>query len=555
MNRKKYFTLFTGLLFAASFQSYGADSNVTLTPKQIPGKAKEYFNAPTSGYGDSNVQTHLRLDVKDNTKAIHFIRDNNDPYVITKTYELKNANPYALRVYLQAVLYARRVGENRTNVDALKFNDGRGLLIVSAEDYRFTDSTNGDSIDTIVEKLDKPGMAASGGRPKFIYFPKVNAAANLAGMVKNVGATGNDVEFESGVDTILVDGQLNALFIAAPFWSWKHIKEMVEQYDRPMPEVRISYKVVEIFAENDDKIGVDFQSWKNNDGADFFSAGGRYRNNWAQTFAGGIDGSHSSKTEFFNFNPKWNSKYIDFLTSRGKAKVVTSGVLLAKNRNASHIKVSSGLFYDDVSKSVSEVNARTNPHVADLNDGIPASDPLPTAPDGARPGNFEIEKGKAQITKVKDGFSFELTVNPVVTAKSTLLTLSAESKSLIGWKSDGSPRLSASKINTEVQIGNSRKDFIIGGIQKTEIVRGVAGLPFLKDLPGLGWAFSTETESTKKSQLVIVASAEYALPFDKPDTQITENIGKIVDDVNKRSTSKTDNLGFEQLWLDTDKIE
>jgi type II secretory pathway component GspD/PulD (secretin) len=27
----------------------------------------------------------------------------------------------------------------------------------------------------------------------------------------------------------------------------------------------------------------------------------------------------------------------------------------------------------------------------------------------------------------------------------------------------------------------------------------------LKDLPGLGWIFSTETEATKRSQLLIVA--------------------------------------------------
>ena len=35
--------------------------------------------------------------------------------------------------------------------------------------------------DEIIARLDQPGIGFSSGRPKFIYFPKVNAAANLRG--------------------------------------------------------------------------------------------------------------------------------------------------------------------------------------------------------------------------------------------------------------------------------------------------------------------------------------------------------------------------------------
>ena len=37
------------------------------------------------------------------------------------------------------------------------------------------------------------------------------------------------------------------------------IREQLEQYDKPMPEIRLSYQLVEISTENDDKLGVDFQ--------------------------------------------------------------------------------------------------------------------------------------------------------------------------------------------------------------------------------------------------------------------------------------------------------
>lgn len=540
MNNKIFLLL--AALFPASVLTVG--ETIKLVPEQIPGKPKADFNAPSAGYGSSSVQAQLRLEVKDGTKAIHFIRDNNDPYVITRTYELKHADPYGLRWYLNAIINAKRVDQNQPSVAALKFNNGRKLLIVSAEAYRFEDDGYGESIDKLVERLDQPGLTASSGRPKFIYFPKINSAATLKKMVSEVGASAIDVEFDNGVDKLIVDGGLNALFVAAPFWSWKHISNMLAQYDRPIPEIRFRYKVVEIFAENDDKIGLDFQSWKNNDGADFFSAGGRFRSNWASTFGAGVNNSGSSKTEFFNFNPKWNSKYIDFLTSRGKARVLTSGVLNAKNRTTTSINVGSGLFYDDVSQKIEPGNTGSLP------------EPFAGKPDVPEAGKLEIPKGQQQITKVGEGFRFSLDlVEPIVTANSTTLKLHAESVSLIGWDSSGEPRLNKSEIETEVQIGNSGKNFVIGGLKKFDVVRGVAGVPLLKDLPLLGWLFSTESESTKKSQIVILASAEYSTPFDPVPTEIQANVGKIVEDVRAGVRNPLNNLGFEQYGIDSDTIE
>lgn len=540
MNNKIFLLL--AALFPASVLT--AAETINLVPEQIPGKPKADFNAPSAGYGSSSVQAQLRLEVKDGTKAIHFIRDNNDPYVITRTYELKHADTYGLRWYLNAIINAKRVDQNQPSVAALKFNNGRKLLIVSAEAYRFEDDGYGESIDKLVERLDQPGLTASSGRPKFIYFPKINSAATLKKMVSEVGASAIDVEFDNGVDKLIVDGGLNALFVAAPFWSWKHISNMLAQYDRPIPEIRFRYKVVEIFAENDDRIGLDFQSWKNNDGADFFSAGGRFRSNWASTFGAGVNNSGSSKTEFFNFNPKWNSKYIDFLTSRGKARVLTSGVLNAKNRTTTSINVGSGLFYDDVSQKIEPGNTGRLPV------------PFAGEPDVPDAGKLEIRKGQQQITKVGEGFRFSLDlVEPIVTANSTTLKLHAESVSLIGWDSSGEPRLNKSEIETEVQIGNSGKNFVIGGLKKFDVVRGVAGVPLLKDLPLLGWLFSTESESTKKSQIVILASAEYSTPFDPVPTEIQANVGKIVEDVRAGVRNPLNNLGFEQYGIDSDTIE
>ena len=531
------FKTLIAILAAASVPAFAED--IDLIPHPIPGSVKADANIPSAGYGSTTVQTQLRVDVKESEQAIRFVRSNTDPLVITKLYELKHAEPYALRGYLLSVVQGTKVGGNPVQVDAVEFNDGRGVLLVSAEDYRFEKTGNGESIDEIIERLDQPGIGYSSGRPKFIYFPKVNAAANLKEMVLNVGAAarGDTVSFTGGTDALTVDGGLNALFIAAPNWSIASIREQLEQYDRPMPEIRLEYQLIELSTENDDRLGLDFQSWKNNDGVDFFSAGGRYRNNWASTFAGGIDGSHSSRTDFFNFNPKWNSEYFDFLTSTGRAKVVTQGVIVAKNRRQSTVSVGTGLFYEK----------QTPVKDTTLNDKIPgAHDKLPGE------ANLAVHHGNTQTTEAANGFRFDLDVTPVVTGKASILPIKVSGTSLLGWNSDGTPRLNKSAFETEIQVGNEGKDFVIGGIKRTNVIRSVSGIPFLKDIPVLGWAFSSETETTRTSELVLIARAELSGPFDAAPEAVRNDISQVVDKVSAAAESPVTNLGFQQLLLDSD---
>ena len=526
---KKY-TLLAAILLASALSA----EEMVVSP--APATPRVNNNTEGSAYGASEVQTHLRVDVKDDTNAVRFIRDNNAPFVVTKAFPLKHADAYEIRGYIVAAISGKQFSSSLVTVDAIKFYDGSSMLIVSAEAYRFEENGKGESIGSIISRLDKKGFPYSSGKPKFIYYPKANTAANLKKMLLNVGAAkGSSVDFSNGIDAIVVDGQLNALVFALPYWSWNSVKTMLGEYDKPLPEVRVSYKLVEVDRENDDKFGIDFQNWKNNDGVDLLSVGGRYRNNWASTF-GAADPAHtgSSKTEYFNVNPKWNTKYLDFLTSTGRAKVLTHGTLLARNRKQSTVNVASGLFYDNVSENAAgtTINARIVPG------------------DETAPVDMMVQRGKKQETAAADGFEFNLILDPVVTGAGATLALDLSSSSLIGWNSDGSPRLNRSSFKTDVQVGYNGGEFVVGGIRKVSVVRGVAGLPFLKDLPFLGWLFSTESESTKTTDLVLILQTEYVNPVDAVPEQIRHDVGKIVEDVQHGINSPVNNLGFEQIGLD-----
>jgi len=605
-----------------------------LTPEAIPGTPRSENDAETGGYAPSRVQAQLQIDVREGTKSVKVIRDNTDPYVITKPYSLKHADPYAVRSYLEAAVSARSIRTSPVQVTAVKFTDGTGVILVSAEEYRFKDSKEeGKGIDSIVALLDRPGLTYAPSAETYVYFPRISRAANLRDMLIRVGSSELDPEFEISPSTVMVDAELNALLIRAPEWSWADMRKLLLKYDRAIPEVRISYRILEIYAENDDRIGIDFQSWKNNEGVDLFSAGANISRNWGTFFASGVQNTGNNQISYWNFNPKWNTRYLDFMTSIGKAKVLARGSLVAQNRITSRIQVNTGFFYDrtyykpdpksladacnefaytepnpdtilreaytkimpyqilkdfykdagsaallvpagytmrmmssqtgtntfaDASAKMYKDDSKTDTLAKFLTGYIKADGTVVngtyynTDADHMNSAIGQVH-GSLQYPMVADGFKFDLAVTPVVTGRAAKLRFNLDSISLLGWNSDGSPRTSHSATEAAFQIGYEPRDFVIGGLKKSESVRGTTGLPFVKDIPVLGRIFSTESESIKQSQLVLIARAEYVDPDNFAGAEIQEDLGKIVKSVNKGMTSRVGNMFFQQYWLDEDR--
>jgi hypothetical protein len=624
MNLKNAISAAAGILAITAVSVYGQSDRV-----------KSNNNNATEPYAPTVIHPQIRLNLENDTDKVHFIRNNTDPYVITKVYELKHADIYELRTFIRSAVRSKKITQDNTYVECIRYNSGTSFLIVSAEEDRFGKQANGMGIDEIVKTLDQPKIINSSGIVRYVYFPKFRSAEQLRELVWNVGSThkydgvkpiynmDSFYELQEGQDQVLVEPSLNALFLVVPTWSKKNIDAMLQYYDQPILQAEIKFTVFEIYAENDGKIGADFQSWKNNDGTDLFSAGGRYRSNWASTWAGGIETNGSNKTQFLNFNPKWNSKYLDFLVSKGKAKVKNSGTVLVKNNETAVINNSNRVFYDQYTASADKVlsqyvtassgkiygsqpaaPAKNDYYFSAKNNGV--SIKYATAgttatsvsaikisagglvryqlatigadfyENGSDVGlqttaesftlykyvdvfdanlgayvttwvqqpwidNILDAKGPTIETLPSGAFGFVLSVKPQICQDSTNLVVTINNSSLIGWKSNGEPRIAQNNtINTEIMLGNQGNRFVIGGIEKETVVSSVTGVPFLRELPGLGWLFSTESESTKKSQLVVVAECN------------TKSINAILSEAASDSIRKidkaTDNAGEKVKW-------
>ncbi len=623
---------------------------------------------PTPAPQASQVQTHLRLELKDDVKEVHFVNTNNDPYVYTKVYLLKNVDPYEVSYYLMAAIggfynatdnsannnYGRRVNASTTKVECIKYMDGAGALIVSAEDYRFSDSgkENSMSIDEIVAILDQKGMIYNNNQAYMLYFPKYWDASSLSDVIQKSGLNiaGDHWELQGGMDSVRVDNSLNGLLFYYPTYSKKQFEQVLSLYDRPSPEALITYTVYELSKENDSQIGNDFQNWLNGPGSDLFSAGMNSSRNWNASAMAPVLKSGSSDTKYFNFSPKWSTKYLDFLASKSKAQVVTSGSLSIMNSATGYVGSTTSLptivtgavrgnggitgsqyvtsalaaadvvkfggAYTDKGVSLADFTAGAagsitivegveskydgngssllnyvylitvngSGNIADANgkslgtkvrayasssvagsmqlNGAAFTWTTGSATDTAY-APFNVQKAPKRNTSIQsistagDSYGFVMTLAPTVNEDASTINVAVVNTNLVGMKSDGTVRLSRSEFSTQVSVGNKGERFVIGGISKEQVLRSENGLPWLNSIPGLGWAFSSERESSKKSELVAVIECVPVMPDVAVPagimTEISASKTKIDNYGTKLGVIDENDFGFDQFLLDSDK--
>ncbi len=548
------------------------------------------------------IQPHIRIRIDKDTDAVHFIRDNNDPNVVTKAYPMKHADAIELVPYLREMVQAVKNNEDSVGVDAIKYNDGYSILLISCEEDRFEPELGEHGIDRMVAELDKPGFKASTGSARLFYFPKYRSAGELAELIYNVGTAHSEdpYELQQGNDIVTTDPELNSLFFFTTLFSRKNIAEALSKYDQPLPQIGIEFVVYELDEEEDGQIGNDFQTWKNQAGSDLLALGGRFRNNWAAETANGIlPQSGSNSTRFLNLGPNWNTSYLSFLVSTSRAHVMTSGEITVCNNRPAVIDRTTKIFVTEntpmtnqILSSSTTVNGSISSSKSTLTDyyfiaadssgkaitinngsgsitgscsavkmmppGNPAATRYQLAIEGgtlvkqgeylgrqAETASFElykrevdssgnitwatvdwtddikIDKGVSQQTIPSPEFGLKMTVTPQICAQSTTLEIQVTNSSLAGWQSDGTPRITRdSDITTAVMLDNRGQNFVLGGIEKSTVVRSTSGMPLLRELPGLGWLFGSESETTQKTHLIVVAKCR----IHRPDSPLPQEI-------------------------------
>jgi hypothetical protein len=124
------------LLIVAAGGVFGQDLQFSQVPNSFDRTALTTGGIPrgqntnsSRPYLNTLVLARLNVDIDKKTERVNFIRDNADPYVITKVYKLKYCNPYTLRDYILAAVEARRVDEDDVYVTGMVYNNGEKFII------------------------------------------------------------------------------------------------------------------------------------------------------------------------------------------------------------------------------------------------------------------------------------------------------------------------------------------------------------------------------------------------------------------------------------------
>ena len=101
--------------------------------------------------------------------------------------------------------------------------------------------------------------------------------------------------------------------------------------------------------------------------------------------------------------------------------------------------------------------------------------------------------------------TLNLTVTPQVTNDGAISMLINLSKGSFGTRpsADAPPNINTRNITTNVLVDNG-STIVIGGLYSTDSLETVSGIPYLKDLPLIGWLFrSPNNIATNKNELII----------------------------------------------------
>lgn len=496
--------LITGAFAVVASTSFGAGNEL-------------YSGADGNGNG-IGLETQLRIDISKDTDVVKIDRDDTSEALLTKAFVLKNADPYEIRPYIRNMVKACEFGENEENshVECAKYEDGTGILIVTAEEKKFEQGVNGGlSVVELINRLDKPSITSSSGQKKFIHFARHESAEALQEVLDTVylqSKTSSDdaakkAELEFPKEKTAIDYELNALVVYANPYNIDKAKAALNDIDKQGSNNHLKVTVYELDETADAEIGHDFQAWKN----------------------ANYDKLLSYNDPHLVVSGGYSSEHLDFLMEKGAAKIHTQGELVLADGKSGQIGTTNNDYKDLIVRDIEET---------DLN--------------GIDKDNNDLEDAPKREARVnQDAIGFYTKLKPRQVGSTTMLDIHVKNTSVVGFEQNGTLKSSTAEINTEVVIDNNVKKYVIGGIEKKEITAVVNKVPFLGSIPGLGWLFTQEGTETKTSQLVVVVESERVMNNWGVHSDAQEAISRINEETG--DAGKEIKVGTEQYLLDEDK--
>jgi type IV pilus assembly protein PilQ len=315
--------------------------------------------------------------------------------------------------------------------------------------------------------------------PLYSDFVQVNyaKALDLAELIKSKD---NSLLSERGA--VSIDERTNTLLLQDTAEKLEQIRKMVARLDVPVRQVLIESRIVLANDEFAKDLGVKFglSHTKFYDDEDFYSIGGKRPG----------DVSYGGQGTAFvvpgDSDPPTEGLIVDLPVSNPAGAL---GIALGRIGSRLLQLELSAMQAEDRGEVISSPRVTTSDQQeASIKQGVE----IPYQ---------EASSSGATSVSFKEAV-LELKVRPQITPDDRIIMELHVSKDALGDLFFGVPSINTQNVTTKVLVDNG-ETLVLGGIFEEEMRKASDRIPFFGDLPGVGWLFKTERNTSNKRELLI----------------------------------------------------
>ncbi len=361
--------------------------------------------------------------------------------------------------------------------------------------------------------LDKPAEK-SVGRTFFSYQVRNTDAARLAetlqqllgGTPTKTASSSTPSNITSGVSTptaagaqgagatrstsnVVVDTATNTILFRATGEDYTDMIRLLRELDRPTRQVLIEVTVAEVTLDDTTKVGVDwiFKA-ANRSGLHVTSLGGNT----------GVTGSTSSSSTSGTGSSTSSSSTTPSGLNSGTTLGQISGFVFGQLDGTGNARVVLSALAE-----LTKTNVLSTPQILTRNGEtatLKVGDEVPVTT-----GSQTTSSGSTQTTTQYRSTGTLLRIKPVIhSADQVDIDISQEnSVAKAGATPSSNPTVSTRALDTKLTLRHG-ETYVMGGLISNNSSNADSGIPFLKDIPILGYAFKSNTKTLNRTELIVL---------------------------------------------------
>ena len=451
------------------------------------------------------------------TRTLRFVQDDAQDRMVSKIYTLKYVQSNDITPFLLAAV--KRYNIN-SSVNCIEYgNNNQQFLTVTCPIKMMP------YVDDFIRKADRevkidgrvPGEIIRGtGITRAVYRPKYRSGQTLVNIIVNAAVGEGPYGSVYGYDQ-----NSNQIYWKDNASNTSYSMQFLEWLDRPAPQITFHFNVYEIRESMMRDIGLDYLAWKNGPGLNIFQVG-------FQVFdlsSGGSAALQGMSGPFgaFLFAPQFDASFLRVLQQDGKADIRNSATLTVANSETNSYSLMFNPQLQNIYKSDNDKTSVGN--ITSLPEGmyqvyLKIIAPIVNIHGGGEPQNPYPRSEAFSIDPYKPG-SYAKSPGTVFFGYS-IQTANVMERNNLGNE----------LIETGVTEGNAlfdlNKEMILAQWDKEQNVKQTIGIPWLSNIPYIGYLFGTTTTSREKIHVCLTVTAEImntAKP-DGMDAGVLTKVGK-----------------------------